>query len=218
MTRERERQLVRGFLNLSSPAKTAASDQNGITSHHGDFVSSYRALSKIGSVAMVDPPDQVCNEMKGSLIKKQIKFCKRHPMFMDSVRVGALRAMDECQYQFRSRRWNCSSFEDKMNTDFDAIKTNLESPNYQGGRYVEPTIMRGMSNHSRRGSSGSPSEYVYHQTTDARPSHSLPARPGLNSLMNAIYSNNNYGYGGNRRRDLNQRALRRGRRLSRKGE
>ncbi|TRY79686.1 hypothetical protein TCAL_09898 [Tigriopus californicus] len=165
---------------------------------------------------MVDPPDQVCNEMKGSLIKKQIKFCKRHPMFMDSVRVGALRAMDECQYQFRSRRWNCSSFEDKMNTDFDAIKTNLESPNYQGGRYVEPTIMRGMSNHSRRGSSGSPSEYVYHQTTDARPSHSLPARPGLNSLMNAIYSNNNYGYGGNRRRDLNQRALRRGRRLSRK--
>ena len=29
----------------------------------------------------------------------QVKFCKRNPGFMDSVRLGAVRAIDECQYQ-----------------------------------------------------------------------------------------------------------------------
>ena len=45
----------------------------------------------------------------------QVKFCKRNPGFMDSVRLGAVRAIDECQYQFRQRRWNCSSLQDNVN-------------------------------------------------------------------------------------------------------
>ena len=32
----------------------------------------------------------------------QVKFCKRNPGFMDSVRLGAVRAIDECQYQVSS--------------------------------------------------------------------------------------------------------------------
>ena len=39
----------------------------------------------------------------------QVSFCKRNPTFMESVRLGAARAIDECQFQFRSRRWNCST-------------------------------------------------------------------------------------------------------------
>lgn len=112
-----------------------------------------------------------------------------------------------------------------MSTDLDAVKTHLQSPNYQGGGYVDPTPMLSKGNpsgmiqsargqHSRRGIGSSP-DFSVPQNMDL-PSFSLPARQGQNSLLNAMYSNGNYGYGGNRRRDLNQRALRRGRRLSRK--
>eukprot|EP00095_Tigriopus_kingsejongensis_P008486 maker-scaffold18_size714446-snap-gene-5.22 protein:Tk08486 transcript:maker-scaffold18_size714446-snap-gene-5.22-mRNA-1 annotation:"secreted signaling factor wnt4" len=89
---------------------------------------------------MVDPPDQMCNNMKDSLIKKQIKFCKRNPTFMDSVRMGALRALDECQFQFRSRRWNCSTLEDKLNDDLDAMKSHLESSNFQEGNFNNAAV------------------------------------------------------------------------------
>ena len=66
----------------------------------------------------------------------QIKFCKRNPSFMDSVRLGAARAIDECQFQFRSRRWNCSTLDDKINENMKLIThslNNLGRGNGNGG-------------------------------------------------------------------------------------
>merc|ERR1719278_1315926 len=83
------------------------------------------AVSQVSAIASSSRDPQVCDQMKGSLIKKQVKFCKRNPGFMDSVRLGAVRAIDECQYQFRARRWNCSSLQDSLDTSVDFIKAHL---------------------------------------------------------------------------------------------
>ncbi|UYV82140.1 WNT4, partial [Cordylochernes scorpioides] len=51
-------------------------------------------------------PDN-CEKLPG-LTRRQVKVCRRNSEIMDSVRLGALRALRECQWQFRSHRWNCS--------------------------------------------------------------------------------------------------------------
>lgn len=40
-----------------------------------------------------------------------MQICKRSVEVMDAVRRGAQLAIDECQFQFRNRRWNCSTLE-----------------------------------------------------------------------------------------------------------
>lgn len=45
------------------------------------------------------------------LVLPQVQICKRSVEVMDAVRRGAQLAIDECQFQFRNRRWNCSTLE-----------------------------------------------------------------------------------------------------------
>lgn len=45
------------------------------------------------------------------LVFLQVQICKRSVEVMDAVRRGAQLAIDECQFQFRNRRWNCSTLE-----------------------------------------------------------------------------------------------------------
>jgi len=103
-------------------------------------LSKFSAVGAGGSSSPMEsvPPEKMCNSMRGSLIKKQIKFCKRNPSFMDSVRLGAARAIDECQYQFQNRRWNCSTYlQDNINEHMtlitDSLK-NLGRGNGNGGK------------------------------------------------------------------------------------
>ncbi|KAB7506031.1 Protein Wnt-4 [Armadillidium nasatum] len=43
-----------------------------------------------------------------------MKFCRDHPAFMKAVRDGAKWAIEECQFQFRTRRWNCSTLNEEL--------------------------------------------------------------------------------------------------------
>ena len=53
-----------------------------------------------------------CDVLAG-LVKRQKKLCRRNVEIMESVKVGARRAIDECQFQFKNRRWNCSTTDSK---------------------------------------------------------------------------------------------------------
>lgn len=52
-----------------------------------------------------------CDFFSFFLVFLQVQICKRSVEVMDAVRRGAQLAIDECQFQFRNRRWNCSTLE-----------------------------------------------------------------------------------------------------------
>ncbi|XP_077998717.1 protein Wnt-4-like [Glandiceps talaboti] len=62
---------------------------------------------KLTSVGTIDEAE-TCEKLPG-LIARQVQICKVNVEVMDSVATGASMAIDECQFQFRNRRWNCST-------------------------------------------------------------------------------------------------------------
>ncbi|CAL1532388.1 unnamed protein product [Lymnaea stagnalis] len=72
----------------------------------------WMALAQMSSLAHISDEDN-CETLAG-LVKRQKKLCKRHLELMDSVRAGAQMAIEECQAQFKYRRWNCSTENDKL--------------------------------------------------------------------------------------------------------
>uniref|UniRef100_G1TTT2 Protein Wnt n=1 Tax=Oryctolagus cuniculus TaxID=9986 RepID=G1TTT2_RABIT len=77
-------------------------------SHHAALLLG-RYLAKLSSVGSISE-EETCEKLKG-LIQRQVQMCKRNLEVMDSVRRGAQLAIEECQYQFRNRRWNCSTLD-----------------------------------------------------------------------------------------------------------
>ena len=66
--------------------------------------------SSIATIAAVDHvrQEEECDQL-GGLVKQQRQICKRNVDMMGAVKAGAVDAIAECQYQFRHRRWNCST-------------------------------------------------------------------------------------------------------------
>merc|ERR1712130_730297 len=155
------------------------------------------AVSQVSAIASSSRDPEVCDQMKGSLIKKQVKFCKRNPGFMDSVRLGAVRAIDECQYQFRSRRWNCSSLQDNVNKHVNLIRAHL-------GTKMSESDLAGVK---MGGLPALPSSSVYSQQ-----SRMYDPEPTINAMFNSY---NTYRDKGKGREGRNSRNVRRGQRLSR---
>uniref|UniRef100_A0AAU7EBU1 Protein Wnt n=1 Tax=Terebratalia transversa TaxID=34513 RepID=A0AAU7EBU1_TERTR len=55
-------------------------------------------------------PLVICGDIPG-LIGRQRKLCRNNPNVMLSLREGALIGINECQWQFRHSKWNCSTLE-----------------------------------------------------------------------------------------------------------
>lgn len=66
-----------------------------------------------GFDVVVDEPElaearAVCGSLPG-LIGAQTNVCMEHPSAIKSIAEGARRGIQECQFQFRHERWNCST-------------------------------------------------------------------------------------------------------------
>lgn len=61
----------------------------------------------VGSPLVMDP-NSICRKTK-RLAGKQAELCQTEPEIVNEVAKGAKLGVRECQHQFRSRRWNCTS-------------------------------------------------------------------------------------------------------------
>lgn len=81
--------------------------------------------SKISSIARQQQnfytmDTTVCRTIPG-LSKSQKKFCYDQPEAVVAVMEGLQEAVEECQYQFRDYRWNCSSLAAKTHNPYNSI-------------------------------------------------------------------------------------------------
>uniref|UniRef100_A0A8C6UYC1 Protein Wnt n=1 Tax=Neogobius melanostomus TaxID=47308 RepID=A0A8C6UYC1_9GOBI len=64
-------------------------------------------LRAMGNPLVMDP-NSICRKAK-RLAGKQAELCQTQPEIVSEVAKGARLGVRECQYQFRYRRWNCTS-------------------------------------------------------------------------------------------------------------
>lgn len=71
------------------------------------FVFFFNFSRAVGSPLVMDP-NTICRKVK-RLAGKQAELCQTQPEIVREVAKGARLGVRECQYQFRYRRWNCTS-------------------------------------------------------------------------------------------------------------
>lgn len=71
-----------------------------------------RSLASVSTSLAAETLDSktFCGGIEG-LERRQKKVCRQHVEMMSRVMAGAKMAVEECQHQFKTRRWNCSVIE-----------------------------------------------------------------------------------------------------------
>lgn len=78
--------------------------------HH---IFSFRSLAIGHQYSSLGTQPILCGSIPG-LVPKQLRFCRNYVEIMPSVAEGVKIGIQECQHQFRGRRWNCTTVNDSL--------------------------------------------------------------------------------------------------------
>lgn len=67
---------------------------------------SWLSIAKMRNFNLTSP--EQCDRLYGWTLAQR-RFCQNHFQYMNAIRRGAIMTLEECQSQFKNRRWNCSS-------------------------------------------------------------------------------------------------------------
>ncbi|XP_005402358.2 PREDICTED: uncharacterized protein LOC102030526 [Chinchilla lanigera] len=73
----------------------------------------YRSLALGQQYTSLGSQPLLCGSIPG-LVPKQLRFCRNYIEIMPSVAEGVKLGIQECQHQFRGRRWNCTTIDDSL--------------------------------------------------------------------------------------------------------
>lgn len=77
------------------------------------FVCPFRSLAVGHQYSSLGTQPILCGSIPG-LVPKQLRFCRNYVEIMPSVAEGVKIGIQECQHQFRGRRWNCTTVNDNL--------------------------------------------------------------------------------------------------------
>lgn len=78
-------------------------------------------------------PNSICRKTK-RLAGKQAELCQLEPEIVQEVAKGTKLGVRECQYQFRFRRWNCTSHSKYFGKILQQGKASASSASHFPGR------------------------------------------------------------------------------------
>lgn len=74
----------------------------------------------------------LCASIPG-LVPKQLRFCRNYVDIMPGVAEGVKVGIQECQHQFRGRRWNCTTVNDSLAIFGPVLDRGTRAPGVPGG-------------------------------------------------------------------------------------
>lgn len=81
--------------------------------HQASLPFSPRSLAVGPQYSSLGTQPILCASIPG-LVPKQLRFCRNYVEIMPSVAEGVRISIEECQHQFRGRRWNCTTVNNSL--------------------------------------------------------------------------------------------------------
>lgn len=86
---------------------------NGMVTQSFFLLLLFRSLAIGHQYSSLGTQPILCSSIPG-LVPKQLRFCRNYVEIMPSVAEGVKIGIQECQHQFRGRRWNCTTVNNSL--------------------------------------------------------------------------------------------------------